>query len=390
MSGLWSILQKKRPIRVAYVSSYIPRHCGIATYTKDLTNAVNLLNPHELARIVAIHDPHDGELSYPWEVQWKITDTDDEQYRVIAQQINDSDIDVVSLQLEFGLYGGPGGAHILAFTNALKKPLVTTFHTVVTDTTSEYATVLRTVAKRSAKIIVMMEYGKEQLRRLYDIPNKKITVIPHGVPDIVFNSGEKLKRKKRLQNRVVIGNINLLSPNKGIEYALEAVAAVAKSHPEILYLVIGRTHPKLVRTEGEQYRRHLMRTVKKLGIQENVRFINSYLELHDLIEWLRVFDFYITPYLDPAQVTSGALAYAIGAGKLCISTPYIYAKEVLEDNRGVIVPFKDSDAIAQAILSLLNDPDKKKEMEQKAYKFGRLMTWPNIAQHYLEIFRKVS
>jgi glycosyltransferase involved in cell wall biosynthesis len=389
MKNLKSIFRKNSPIKVAYISSYIPRRCGIATYTKDLTNAINLLNPRKLAEIVAMHSPEETA-SYPWEVKAQISEDVLEDYREAARLINESDVDVVSLQHEFGLYGGKGGCHILEFINNLEKPLVTTIHTVITDPTSEYAPVLRAIADKSSAIVVMMEHGAKRLHKLYNIPKRKILVIPHGVPDIPFQSSERPKLKKQLQNRIVLGNINLLSPNKGVEYALEAVAEIAKTHPEVLYMAIGQTHPKLIRKHGEEYRKHLKRIVKKLGIQKNVKFINQYLELDELVDWLKAFDFYITPYLDPEQVTSGALAYAIGTGKLCVSTPYIYAREVLAENRGMLVPFKNSEAIAYAVISLWNNKELKHDMESQAYQYGRFMTWPNVAQQYLTLFRKVS
>src|SRR5581483_6675927 len=221
------------------------------------------------------------------------------------------------------------------------------------------------------------------------ISRDKIVIIPHGVPDITFNSGEKYKRKRQLTDRLVLGNINLLDPNKGIEYALEAVAQIKEKHPEVLYVVIGQTHPDLARREGEKYRNFLKRRVRELGIKNNVRFVNEYVPLKELIEWLKTIDIYITPYLEPQQVTSGALAYAIGAGKACISTPYIYAREVLADERGILVPFRDSQAITDAVLKLADEPEYRQNIQTRAYQFGRLMTWPNVAQSHLKLFRTI-
>ncbi|OGY37185.1 MAG: hypothetical protein A3E36_04220 [Candidatus Andersenbacteria bacterium RIFCSPHIGHO2_12_FULL_45_11b] len=389
MFSFGSIFQQYTPVKVLYVSSYIPKKCGIATYTKDLTNAVNLLNPERLAEIIAIDDPLEN-LPYPWEVTHKISEDDLLEYKRMAEQVNTSGADVVSLQHEFGLYGGAGGSHILAFIDNVKLPLVTTLHTVISDPTNEYGVVLKKIVDASTVLVVMMQDGAEKLKTLYEVPEEKIVVIPHGVPNTPFQSSDKAKRVKKMQNRIVLGNINLLSPNKGVEYALDAVAEIAKTHPEVLYLIIGQTHPKLLKQNGEQYRNFLKKKVRELGIQNNVKFVNKYIELHDLTRWLSAFDFYITPYLDPEQVTSGALAYAVGAGKLCISTPYIYAKEVLAHNRGVIVPFKDSRAIAQAVIRLWNNKEEKYELEKNSYRFGRTMTWPNVAQQYLAIFRKFS
>ncbi|HSX25165.1 MAG TPA: glycosyltransferase family 4 protein [Candidatus Andersenbacteria bacterium] len=389
MFNFRSIFTQNRPVKVLYVSSYIPKKCGIATYTKDLTNAINLLNPLHLAEIIAIDEPADN-LLYPWEVTHKISENEQSEYKRMAEQVNTSGTDVVSLQHEFGLYGGTGGSYILDFINNLTLPLVTTVHTVISDPKNEYGVVLKEILEKSTAIVVMMQDGSEKLQRLYGIPEEKIVVIPHGVPDTIFRSSERMKKRKKIENRLVVGNINLLSPNKGIEYALDAIAEIRSVYPEVLYLIIGQTHPKLLRREGEQYRNFLKKKVRDLNIQRNVRFINKYLELDQLTRWLSAFDFYVTPYLDPEQVTSGALAYAVGAGKLCISTPYIYAKEVLADNRGVIVPFKDSHAIAQAVISLWHDKEEKHKLEKNSYTFGRLMTWPNVAQQYLAIFRKFA
>jgi glycosyltransferase involved in cell wall biosynthesis len=214
-------------------------------------------------------------------------------------------------------------------------------------------------------------------------------VIPHGVPDFPFNDAVSYKKQKRLSDRLVLGNINLLNPNKGIEYALDAVALIAKKYPEVMYLVIGQTHPELLRHEGERYRLHLKKRARELGITENVRFINKYLSIDDLIRWLKTIDMYVTPYLDLQQVTSGALAYAIGAGKPCISTPYIYASEVLAEGRGIIVPPRDAAAIAKNVMALWRNTRKRQEMERASYRYGRLMTWPNVAHSLLGLFRTV-
>ncbi|MEX1998000.1 MAG: glycosyltransferase family 4 protein [Candidatus Andersenbacteria bacterium] len=379
---------QQQPLNVIYISSYIPRKCGIATYTKDLTNAINLLNSYSLAEILVINDP-DDTIEYPWEAKFKMTDNELGSYLAAAEYVNQSRADLVSLQHEFGLFGGEGGEYIVHFVEALERPLITTFHTIVENSQTKYGEILKRIAAKSQAIVVMMENVAQKLVQNYGIPREKIVVIPHGVPDLPFNSVEGHKKKRQLTDRLVLGNINLLSPNKGIEYALEAVALIAQKNPRVLYTVIGQTHPNLLRSEGEQYRNYLKKRARELGIKNNVRFVNSYLPLKELIDWLKTLDIYITPYLDPEQVTSGALAYAIGAGKACISTPYIYAREVLADERGIIVPFKDPHAIAAAVIDLWQHPDKRQRIEKKAYQYGRLMTWPNVAQSHLNLFRTV-
>lgn len=380
------LTQKAKSIRVIYVSSYIPRRCGIATYTKDLTNAINLLNPYALAEIMAVNRKEEV-LDYPWEVKFKINQDDLASYLQAADYINKSGADLVSFQHEFGLFGGHCGEYVLPFVESLKLPLVTTLHTVVVNTNSDKEVVLKRLIKKSKAIIVMMKNIKEKLVIEYGTLRKKVVVIPHGTPDLPYESTERVKKKKKLTGRLVLGNINLLSSAKGIEYALKAVALIAKKYPHVLYLVIGQTHPVVLQNEGEKYRNFLKQKVKKLGIGHNVKFINEYLSLGDLIEWLRAIDIYITPYLDSQQAASGALAYAVGAGKSCISTPYRYAKEVLSDGRGILVPFRNAKSIAQEVINLWENPDKRKEMEKKAYEYGRLMTWPKIALQHLDLFR---
>jgi glycosyltransferase involved in cell wall biosynthesis len=227
------------------------------------------------------------------------------------------------------------------------------------------------------------------LANLYGFNRNKIAVIPHGTPDLNYNSTEFYKKKKKLLGRIILGNINLLSENKGIDYSIEAVAKIAKKYPEVLYLVIGQTHPNILKDEGEKYRNNLKQKIKKLGIQKNIKFINRYLTLEELIGWLRVIDIYITPYLELQQSSSGALAYAVGAGKACISTKYLYAKEILAKGRGVFVPVKNSEAIAKAAIDLWQNENKRKEMQKKAYEYGRFMTWSSVALQHLDFFAEI-
>lgn len=380
------LLRGRGAIKAIYISSYIPRKCGIATYTKDLTNAVNLLNPYALAEIMAMHRPSE-DYDFPWEVKYKVEEQDLESYKTAADYINNSSADVVVLEHEFGLFGGDAGYYVAELIEQVTKPVVVTCHTVVDDPKNPYGRVFQRLAKRADVLVVMMEESAEKLRKLYKVPSKKIVVIPHGTPDLSFTSTEPFKKHHRIGvNRLVMGNINLLSPNKGIEYAIEAVAEIVKEIPDALYLVVGQTHPGLKKTEGEKYRHQLHQLVRRWGLQKNVRFINEYLSLKDLITWLRTMDIYVTPYLDPQQSSSGALAYAVGAGKLCISTPYIYAKEVLDGDRGILVPFRDSRAIAEAVLNSWHNPEKMREIQKRAYSFGRTMTWSNVAMRYLDLF----
>ena len=376
---------KSESINAIYLSSYIPRKCGIATYTKDLTEAVNHINPHSKAEIIAMVKPED-QTNYGPEVKCKINQYKIESYIKAADYINKSKADILILELEFGLHGGEYGEYILNLLQLVKKPIIVTTHTIPDDASKGYGLVLKYAIKFAEKVIVMMAQSKVKLIKKYNCLVEKIEIIPHGVPDIPLGPNDKNKEKKGLEDRLIMGNINLLSESKGLEYTIEALRDIKKHFPNVLYLIIGQTHPVILHNTGEKYRNFLKEKIKLNKLQENVKFINEYLTLNELIEWLKTIDIYITPYLDPQQSASGALAYAIGAGKACVSTPYLYAKEVLADNRGIIVPFRNSQAIADAAIDIFKNPQKKSEIEKKTYEFGRMMTWYNVALQHLELF----
>jgi len=381
-------MSPRKPIKVIYVSTYIPQKCGIATFTKDVTNAINLINPYALAEVMAIVKGNE-EIEFPWEVKFKIERDNKDSYLRASDYINESSCDVVLIEHEFGIFGGECGEYLLDFLKAIKKPKVMTCHTLIEDKSSCFGKVFSDLVKETDGLTVMTNYSARKLSKLYNFNLKKIAVIPHGTPDVGYNSEGIYKKKKKLSDRLVLGNINLLSENKGVDYTIEAVAEIVKKYPNVLYLIIGQTHPNILKTEGEKYRNSLKRKIKQLGIQKNVKFINKYLSLEKLIEWLKVIDIYITPYLDKQQSSSGALAYAVGAGKICISTGYLYAKEVLSEGRGAIVPFRDSEAIAHQVIRIWGDEKKRKQMQLKAYKYGRFMTWPSVALQHLDFFNEI-
>ena len=378
----------RKPIRVIYVSTYIPQKCGIATFTKDVTNAINMINPKALAEIMVVVKKNE-DLEFPWEVKHKIEFENRQSYLEAANYVNHSSCDVVLVEHEFGIFGGDCGSYLLDFLKAVKKPKVMTCHTLLEDSESDCGKIFRELAKNVDGITVMTNYSAKRLINLYGMAKSKVAVIPHGAPDVGYNSENTYKKKKKLEGRLVLGNINLLSENKGIDYSIEAVAQIAKKYPEVMYLVIGQTHPNVLKAEGEKYRESLKKKIKELGIKKNVKFVNKYLTLDELVGWLRVIDIYITPYLEKQQCSSGALAYAVGAGKICISTGYLYAKEVLGKNRGIIVPFKDAGAIARSVIKIWGQPEKKKEMKKKAYEYGRFMTWPSVALQHLDFFNEI-
>jgi glycosyltransferase involved in cell wall biosynthesis len=383
-----SLLQKNNGIKTIFISSFIPRKCGIATYTKDLVKAIDKINTCSVAEIIAMNKPEDNIL-YPAEVKFKINQDDSASYIKAASYINKSDADVVVLEHEFGLYGGPYGSNIVKLLKLLKKNLIITTHTIPDNPDEGYGRALRDVLRFGEKIIVMMPESTSKLKNKYGIPGERVELIAHGVPDIPFVPNDSHKKEKGLEGRITLGNINLLSESKGLEYIIEALRTIKTEYSNIIYLIIGQTHPVVLKEFGEKYRNYLYEKIKEYGLSDNVRFVNQYLTLEELIEWLKAIDIYITPYLDPEQSASGALAYAIGAGKVCISTPYLYAKNVLASGRGILVPFRDPGAISDAVLEICRNPEKKTELEEKTYKIGRLMTWDNIALQHLDLFARV-
>jgi len=380
--------EKNKCINSTFISSYTPRKCGIATYTKDLTRAINLINPHSKSEIVALIRPED-KIDYPPEVKLKISQYEVDSYIKAADHINKSKTDIVVLEHEFGLYGGDFGEYIIKLIELIKKPLIVTTHTIPDNNSEGYGLVLKDVLKFAEKIIAMMPESLQKLIKNYNCPKEKIEIIPHGVPDIPLEATAEHKKIKGFEDRIILGNINLLSASKGLEYTIEALKKIKEQFNNVLYLIIGQTHLVVLKAEGEKYRKFLKEKIKQYDLQGNVKFINKYLSLKELVVWLKIIDVYITPYLDPQQSASGALAYAIGAGKICISTPYLYAKEVLAEGRGIIVPFRNSQAIADAVIDICENPQKKLRMENKTYKFGRLMTWYNVALQHLELFDEV-
>ena len=383
--------EQHRTVRAIYFSSYIPRKCGIATFTKDLTNAVNALNPLALSEILAVNDPlaPNGTYDYPWEVKYRIQQDDLEAYLAAADYVNSSSAEIVCLQHEFGLFGGKDGEYILEFLKRVNKRVVTTLHTTPEIPNPNQKRIIKEIFKYSDAVVVMTEPVVDRLLKIYKVPKGKIAIIHHGVPDIPFGGTEHFKRITRLKGKIVISAINLISDNKGLEYAIAAIPEIVKQFPNVVLLIIGETHPVVKKKYGEKYRQQLESLVKEYKISDNVKFINKYLSLEDLVDYLRATDIYITPYLDPQQIASGTLSYAVGAGKVSISTPYLYAKEVLNNNRGVLVPFRDSAAISQAVVKVLQERSYKESLEREAYKFGRLMTWSSVALAYFDLFNLV-
>ncbi len=382
------LAKRERKVRVIYIGSYIPRECGIATFTKDLTSSINVLNPRSLAEIVAVNPPGEN-YTYPWEVKFRFDQEDFSTYKKVANYINQSSAELVCLQHEFGLFGGEHGEMIVPFLKLLKKPVVTTFHTVLPNPNLKHKAIMQQIASLSEAVVVMIHAAADRLENTYHIDRNKIVVIPHGVPDISFSADPEGKAELGLAKRIVLSTFGLINQGKGIEYAILALPEIVAKYPNVTYLVLGETHPVVKRFEGEKYRRKLRAMVRKLGLTKNVRFENRYLTLDELIMYLQATDFYITPYLNPDQITSGTLAYAVGAGLACISTPYIYAEELLDGYRGMLVDYKNASELAQAVIYLCEHPEETFKIRTEAYAYGRQMTWDNVALKHLDLFSSI-
>jgi glycosyltransferase involved in cell wall biosynthesis len=373
--------------KVAFIGDYLPRKCGIATYTADLRNSVVGQYPQCDGTIVSVDDIAEG-YDYPPEVRFQIAEQELEGYRRAADFLNFSDIDVVSLQHEFGIYGGPAGSHILALLRDLRMPIVTSLHTVLEEPLPDQLRVFERLVAQSARLIVMSERGRTMLREIYHVPDEKIDVIPHGIPDMPYVDPNFYKDKFGVEGKNVLLTFGLLYPNKGIEYALKALPGIVAEFPNTVYIVLGATHPAMAREQGESYRMSLERMTQDLGIKKNVIFYNRFVGSKELTEFIGSADIYLTPYLNEAQITSGTLAYAFGCGRAVVSTPYWHAAELLADGRGVLVPFRDSDAICREVKNLLRNETERHAMRKRAYLQGRDMVWSNVAHLFMHSFKR--
>src|SRR5574339_428211 len=335
--------------RVAFIGNYLPRQCGIATFTTDLSDAFSEQFPEIQSMVIARNDVLEG-YSYGPKVRYELRENNLFDYERAANFLNQHAVDAISLQHEFGIFGGKWGKYILTLLRNVNAPVVTTLHTVLEKPSREQYEVLREVARLSNRLVVMSEHSRNDLMTIYGVPGHKIDFIPHGIHDVPFVDPGFHKDKFGAEGRHVLMTFGLLSRNKGLEYVIEALPEVVERYPDLLYLVLGATHPHVVATEGESYRESLQARVRELGLEDNVLFLYQFVPLKDLKEFIGAANIYITPYLDPEQVVSGTLAYTVGAGKAVISTPYRYAKELLAEGRGVLVPFRDSKAIAESIL----------------------------------------
>ncbi len=373
--------------RIAFIGNYLPRQCGIATFTTDLCEAVAVEHPGATCIALPVNDNEAG-YEYPSRVRFELAEKDIDSYRRAADFLNINSVDVVSLQFEYGIFGGRAGSHILALLRELRMPIVTTLHTILREPDPHQRRVLEEVAALSDRVVVMSERGAAFLREVYRISPAKIDLIPHGIPDLSFVDPGFHKDLFGVEGKIVLLSFGLLSANKGIENVIAALPAILAKHPNVVYFIVGATHPQVKQHDGETYRLSLQWLAQEKGVEGQVIFYNQFVTLDELVEFIGAADIYITPYQNPAQIVSGTLAYTLGAGKAIISTPYWYAEEMLADERGVLVPFRDPPALAAQVIDLLDNEAKRHAMRKRAYMFGRDMIWPQVARRYLESFAR--
>jgi len=375
---------------IAFVGNYLPRHCGIATFTHDLCEAVAAQAPRETdVFAVAMNDIPEG-YDYPPRVRFEVRQNVQADYRLASEFLNMNQVSAINLQHEYGIFGGTCGSHLLSLLRRLRRPVVTTLHTILKDPNEQQKLVLQEVCRLSSRVVPMAEMGKGFLQDVYDVPEEKIAVIPHGIPDVPFVDPHFFKDQFGVEGKKVLLTFGLLGPSKGLEYAIEALPAVVKKHPDVAYIILGATHPHVKAASGEEYRNSLNRRVHELGLRDNVIFVNRFVDLKELCEYLGAAEIYLTPYLNEAQMTSGTLVYAMGTGKAVVSTPYWHAEEVLADGRGKLVPFHDSDAIADSINSLLDDELTLNALRKTSYSYCRKMIWSRVAQDYLDLYKEAT
>ena len=381
------IMSKMNGIRnVAFLSTYPPRECGLATFTEDLVNEITkvaLVRPYVIAVASGTEEYTDPR------VVFKLRQHERESYFETATWAN-AYVDLLVIEHEYGIFGGECGEYIIDLAKSLTIPFIVTTHTVLEAPSTKQQEVLRDLGQLSAMVVTMAESSVSILAKTYDIAPDKITVIPHGVPSLLVGGREKLKAGHGLKDKQVISSFGLLSPAKGIEYGIEAVAKVAVDFENVVYLILGKTHPCVKQGMGESYRQSLMDLAESLGVRENVRFVDKYLTKEEVIKYLHLSDMYLTPYLSKEQAVSGTLAYAVGCGRVVVSTPYRYAQEMLGDGRGMLAEFRDSDSLAECMSYVLRNPLRKKEMELKTLAVGRTMTWDNVASRYTKLFIKIT
>ncbi len=375
--------------RVAVIGNYLPRRCGIATFTTDLCEAMASEAPSVQVAAMAINDIPQG-YRYPLTVRFEISQNRLTDYRLAADFLNMNQFDLVCVQHEYGIFGGNAGSHILVLLRRLRMPIITTLHTILKDPSDEQRLVLKEFAALSDRLVVMSDRSVVFLKEIYNVPESKIAFIHHGIPDVAFVDSNYYKDQFEVEGRRVILTFGLLSPNKGIEYMIDALPTIVKTYPDVAYIILGATHPNVKRTSGEEYRLFLQSRVVDLGLEKHVVFLNGFVESEKLSEFLGVADLYVTPYLNEAQIVSGTLAYALGSGKAIVSTPYWYAQDMLADKRGRFASFRNTEELASQCIYLFDNEVERHAMRKRAYTFSRAMVWREVARQYLKLFAETK
>jgi len=373
--------------RIAFIGNYSPRQCGIATFTTDLSEAMASRYTGTTFIALPVNDTEAG-YAYPPRVRFELIEKDIESYLRAADFLNINNVELVCVQFEYGIFGGRAGSHILSLLRGLRMPIVTTLHTILKDPDPDQRRVLEEVAALSDRLVVMSERGSEFLQNIYKVSPEKIDLIPHGIPDVPFVDPSFNKDLFGVEGKIVLLSFGLLSASKGIETVISAMPEIVSHYPDIVYIIVGATHPHVIKHEGETYRLSLQWLAQQKGVESNVIFYNRFVSLEELVEFISAADIYITPYHNEAQIASGTLAYTMGAGKAVISTPYWYAQEMLSDGRGALVPFRDPESLAKQVINLLDNEAERHAMRKRAYIFGRTMIWSEVAQRYMESFER--
>lgn len=366
---------------VLFLGSFPPRECGIATFTKDVVDSFDRAFSTR-SDVIALDEPGGEARRYPSQVIARLSAEDRAAYAEMAAFVNQHPCDVLNIQHEYGLFGGERGEWLVDLLRAVEKPITITLHTVLPEPDETMLRVTSELCDNASAVVSLSETGRALLERIYGVDPAKLRVIHHGVPDVPFRGTESAKASFGIGQRMVISTFGLINRGKGLEYAIDAMRSVVERHPEALYLILGETHPVVRRQEGESYRESLQAKIAEYGLQNNVQLIDKYLDFDELVSYLEATDIYLTPYLNPVQIVSGTLAYAMGCGKAIVSTPYLYAQELLAHQRGFLAEFRDSESIARLVGGLLSDASLRRATERRAYRFGRQMTWPHVAAEY--------